>query len=239
MRERRIAETRARGRRRLRFVVAAVAVVVALLGAWLVVHSPLLDVDHVAVTGTGRSSPAAVRDAADAGGEPIVLLDLGQVEARVERLPWIDEAVAERELPGDLTIAVTERVPAGWIRRSSSSVALVDATGRVLGDGEDPPGELPEVRGIAVVPAPGGAVAPAAGIRVLGALPPGLAGEVVRLVVAGGEVTLVRRAGPEVRLGPPRAVGEKVRAAVAVLAALPDPPPAFVDVRAPSAPVTG
>ncbi len=50
---------------------------------------------------------------------------------------------------------------------------------------------------------------------------------------------LALRDGPEVRLGPPDNVPAKTRAALAVLGTITGPPPAYVDVRVPTAPVTG
>jgi hypothetical protein len=50
---------------------------------------------------------------------------------------------------------------------------------------------------------------------------------------------LALRDGPEVRLGPPDHVPAKARAAVAVLATITGARPAYVDVRVPTAPVTG
>jgi hypothetical protein len=45
--------------------------------------------------------------------------------------------------------------------------------------------------------------------------------------------------GPEVRLGSPRDVAAKARAALAVMAATVSTPPRYIDVRVPAAPVAG
>jgi hypothetical protein len=61
----------------------------------------------------------------------------------------------------------------------------------------------------------------------------------VRVVVQGDAVTLVLQDGPQVRLGSPDHVAVKARSALAVLRATGSAPPSYVDVRVPSAPVTG
>jgi hypothetical protein len=45
--------------------------------------------------------------------------------------------------------------------------------------------------------------------------------------------------GPEVRLGSPRGVAAKARAALAVMASTAGTPPRYIDVRVPAAPVAG
>ena len=63
IRERRIAVTRAQGRRRLRILLVAVAVASTLGIAWLIVMSPLLALDDVTIQGTLHESPESVRAA--------------------------------------------------------------------------------------------------------------------------------------------------------------------------------
>jgi cell division protein FtsQ len=240
IRERRTAVTRARGRRRLRVLVAiAVASIVAGL-AWLVLHSTLLDVDRVVVRGAVRTSPRDVRSAAEIDhGDALVFVDLSAVSRRVERLPWVDEARVERQLPGELAILVTERSPVAWARRSEAEVALLDARGRVLAVGPDTPPSLPELTGLAAVPPPGRRVAATAGLQALGELPGELRAKVTRVTMGGGELALGLDVGPEIRMGASTELGEKGRVALAILRTLQEPFPAYLDVGAPGAPVTG
>jgi cell division protein FtsQ len=240
MRERRVAVVRAQGRRRLRLLVAIV--VLGLLGAagWLVTHSTLLDVDRVRVAGTQRVAAGDVRRVSGVHpGDPILFIDTGAVARRVERLPWVDEAHVERRLAGDLEIRVTERTPVLWVRRAPDSVALIDGRGRVLADAPEVSGELPELTGLATLPAPGQDVVPRGAAAVVAELPAELRSRVTSVVANGGTVTLELRDGPEVRLGPPDRVAAKARAALAVLGTISGAPPAYVDVRVLSAPVTG
>jgi cell division protein FtsQ len=240
IRERRVAIVRAQGRRRLRWLIAIVALGILTTAGWLLTHSTLLDVDRVRVTGTQRVTADAVRRASGVHrGDPILFVDLGAVERRIERLPWVDEASAERVLWGDLSIRVIERSPVAWARRAPDLVALVDGRGRVLADATDAPAELAELGGLTTVPPVGGEVAPRAAAGVVQKLPAALRSRVARVVVGGGAVTLALRDGPEVRLGSPDQVPAKARAALAVLGTFTGGPPAYVDVRVPNAPVTG
>lgn len=90
------------------------------------------EVRSVEVTGLRHQSRAAILDAALSGGSSATLaLDLADIRARIEALPWTAHASVARRLPGRLEIAVTERVPAAiWQHRGR--LQLVDRTGRVL-----------------------------------------------------------------------------------------------------------
>ena len=102
IRDRRIEVIREAGRRRLRvtLIVASAIVVVGL--AYLAVHSPLLDVDHVRVTGTQRVSRdrrASTRRGVHTG-DALLFVDTGAIARRVERLPWVEHATRAARLPG-------------------------------------------------------------------------------------------------------------------------------------------
>ena len=204
----------------------------------IVMWSPLLDVDRVAVAGAGARA-ASVRAAAEVEpGAALLLVPTGTVEERVEELPWVAEARATRELPGTLRITVTERPPVGFATRADGTVAIVDATGIVTEVAASAPAGLPELVTRAAPPRPGKVVAPAASARVAGTLGP-LAGRVTRISVDRGEAALTLTDARVVRLGDLTRLDEKARAAAAVLDAPGLPAVAYVDVRVPSAPVTG
>jgi len=240
IRERRIAVARAQGRRRLRWLATGLALTILLAVGWLVTHSPLLDVDRVRVTATQHVAADEVRRASGVHrGEPLLFLDLGAAERRIERLPWVDQASAKRRLPGEVDLQVTERTPVAWARRAPDVVALVDERGRVLADGADAPADLPELSGLATLPRPGREITPRAAAGVLAKLPGELRGRVARVATGERAIVLALRDGPELRLGPPDRVAVKAHAALAVLGTIAGAPPAYVDVRVPSAPVTG
>jgi cell division protein FtsQ len=208
--------------------------------AWIVTHSSLLDVGHIRVTGAQQATPAQVQQAAGVHrGDPILFVDTGAVEHRVAGVSWVDKARVERSLGGEVDIHVTERRPVAWARRAPDRVALVDVHGRVLADAPAPPAGLPEITGLRAVPRAGRDIAPVAAARLFEKLPPALSLRTTRIAVDGDSVTLGLRDGPEVRLGSPRDVAAKARAALAVLASTASAPPRYIDVRVPATPVAG
>jgi cell division protein FtsQ len=257
MRERRVAVTRAEGRRRLRILLGVVAVASALGMAWLVVQSPLLAVDTVDVQGTRRETPETVRAAAGVDeGEPLLFVDAGAVVGRVERLPWVAQAKVGRDFPNDVRITIVERLPVAWVRRPSApgaprgsgAVALIDPSGRVLGDEAAPPAGMPELAGAVRVGAPGTHIRPRGLAPVVAQLPEGLRAQVGAVIAEDGRAVLVLVTPPggaapaaeEVRLGALTEIRAKGAAALAVLDQLASEEArvSYVDVRVPGAPAT-
>lgn len=145
MRARRAAVVRDAGRRRLRRIKVALAVVAVAVWVQVALQSSLLDVDEVQVGGADRTTEAEVRAAAAVDrGDAMVSLDLDGVEERVSALPWVAEARVTRSWPGTLRIVVTERRAVAVAVRGDGW-ALVDRTGRVLAVEEDRPAGLVEV----------------------------------------------------------------------------------------------
>jgi cell division protein FtsQ len=240
IRERRVAVVRARGRRRLRWMIGLLVLAALAAAAWAVTHSPLLDVKRVRVTGTQQATAAEVRSVAGVKkGDAILFVDTGAIARNVERVAWVDKARVERSLGGEVDIHVTERRPAAWVRRAPDRVALVDARGRVLADAAQPPPNLPEITGLRGVPGAGHDVAPATVADVLEKLPLALGLRTTGIAVANDEITLALRDGPQVRLGSSNQLAAKARSAVAVLASTAAAPPRYIDVRVPGAPVAG
>ncbi|MCU1369266.1 MAG: ftsQ [Ilumatobacteraceae bacterium] len=130
---RRLEVARGEGRRRLRWVMAAVVIAVLVGGAYALAQSPVLDVDHVEVRGTSRTERAeAVEAAGIASGSAMVGVDAPAVEGRLEALPWVERATVSRSWPGTVEIAVVERTPVAVVGTGSDAVQ-VDGDGRVLG----------------------------------------------------------------------------------------------------------
>lgn len=237
-RERRVSVQREAGRRRLRRLLGVVALLATGGVAAAIVLSPLLALDEVAVTGAGERAAEVRAASGDALGSPLLLVDTGAVEAQVEQLSWVADAAVARELPNTLRITVTPRVAVAWARDAKGALALVDARGVVLGTAAVPPEGLVELLGVTGIPAPGQRLAPSAPARVAAALGP-LAGRVATVVVARGQAVLQLAGGPEVRFGGLDRLAEKARASAAVLDAIAPGTVGYVDVRVPSAPVTG
>ena len=227
----------ARGRVRL---LAVVGVVVALLAiAYGATVSPFLDVDHVVVRGASRTTPARLlRDAGIAKGDPLFWLDAGEARTKLEAEPFVARARVTKEWPDTLRVVVTERTPAAWAQ-GARGIVVVDGTGRVLEHVDAAPAGLPQLLGLRVVPEPGGTVAPSGPARMAGILPPIAAGGTTSVSASAGGMTMLLKAGTEIRLGDAGHLADKLRAMVAVLGALADQPVTYVDVSVPSNPVAG
>ena len=134
-RERLIEVRRVEGRRRLRvLLILAGFLAVALLG-WGFTRSPLLDVDHVHVTGTVHTAPADIATASGVHtGMAMFDVDIGDAAARVRAVPWILRVHVERQWPSTVSITVVERAPVAAVP-AKAGVAVVDRTGRVLAIG--------------------------------------------------------------------------------------------------------
>lgn len=137
LRARRIAVSKGVGRRRLHRLVLLVIVAALALTTVIVLKSPILDVDEIAITGARASDPDAIAEAAGVDlGSALLLADLEAAKRRVEALPWIEEAAVTRDLPGGVAIDVIERTPSAVVAAGDASV-LVDVDGHVL-SGADP-----------------------------------------------------------------------------------------------------
>lgn len=238
LRDRRVAVIRAEGRKRLHRLFAALGVLACAALAAGAVLSPILDVDRIAVRGAPAGTEDAIRDAAGIDhGEPLLLVNTADVAARIEGLRWIADARVERELPGVLAVEVTPRTPAGWAPATDGTFLVIDSRGDVVTSAAAPPAGLPRL-GTETAEPSARTFLPAAA-RVAGALTPELRARAVAVGVSGGEAAVALADGPQIRLGAPREVAAKARAAAAVLAATAGAPVAYIDVRVPSAPVTG
>jgi cell division protein FtsQ len=192
----------------------------------------VLDVDRVALDGVPVEYRAEARRAVDVTrGEALLLVDTGAVEARLEALPWVEDAEVWRDLPGTLRATVVPRVTVAWARTAAGRVQLVGRTGVVFGEATEPPVGHPELPVVSPVAA-----------RVAAALPDGLRERVSAVVVddpAGSGIRLRLVDGPEVRMGEPRELRAKAAAAAAVIAAHGGSPATYVDVQVPAAPAVG
>lgn len=238
IRARRIEVRRSEGRRRLRRLLVLLCVTVAVGAAWGLTRSPLLDVDHLAVTGQSHTPVAELVAAADiARGDALVDVDTGAAARRVAALPWVATAEVARSWGGTVTIEVVERVPLAVLRAADGSAWLIDAEGIVLDaatarDPSAPP--LPTVEGLAP-PAQGAVLDPAPDrlLHLLVVTPPDVwtqvdaievdaAGETwIRLRPRAGEVDAdgePRVDGGRIRLGDLRAVDDQVLAVATLLA---------------------
>lgn len=81
------------------------------------------------VSGTSRTSDHDLQAVLDIdNGMPLLAIDLDNLQARIEALPWVKQAIINRQLPGELVIDVTEREPYALVQ-SAGRLALVDSEG--------------------------------------------------------------------------------------------------------------
>jgi POTRA domain-containing FtsQ-type protein len=158
---------RAAGRRRLRIVIAAVALSVLCLLAFGSLYTPLFRVRHVRVKISGATPAAGVVDLAGLNHQELMIhINTAALVRRLDADPWLGDARASKHWPGTVDLWVSVRTPLANVARPGGGWVSVDATGRVLQSLAAPAPGLPLLQGVASVPAPGGwipgAVGPAA-----------------------------------------------------------------------------
>jgi cell division protein FtsQ len=238
IRERRIEVIREAGRRRLRITLVVASAIIVIGLAYLTIRSPLLDLDHVRVTGARQESASEVQAAARVHlGDPLLFVDTGAIARRVERLPWVERAVVHRDLPGTLRIAITDYVPSAYVRRPDGRVVLIASNGRAVALARITPRVAVEIRGLRVVPAVGALLSPPEAANLMPQLPARLR-EMVGAIDIGESFSLDLRSGGQVRLGTPDHLRAKGLAALGVLDRLAGQPFTYIDVSAPQAPVS-
>jgi cell division protein FtsQ len=199
---------RQRNGRRL-LIVAAVVVVLAVFGTWLVAFSSVFGVGTVQVRGARLLSVAQVRSAAGiSDGTPLVRIDTADVTRRVERLPDVASAEVRTSFPSTVVVSIIERRAVGFVR-SHGHVVLVDRTGaRYRSVGSAPDG-LPRF-----MLASGAASAPArsAVASVAASMPASLLQRVDSIQAQDpNTITLVLRHGKIIRWGSATRNVEKAR----------------------------
>ncbi|KUN04150.1 cell division protein FtsQ [Streptomyces yokosukanensis] len=120
----------ARGLRRPRLrtmvILAVVAVLLGVGGAWVLYGSAWLRVRQVSVSGADVLTSAEVREAAAVPvGAPMISVDTDAIEARLRRkLPRIDTVDVVRSWPHGIGLKVTERTPVLLVRKGGDFVEV-------------------------------------------------------------------------------------------------------------------
>lgn len=240
LRQRRVAVTRQRGRRRLRWLGAGLVVAVAGAGSLVVLHSPLLSARHVTVIGSPHTPEATVEAVAGLAGHPaLVDVDPAACSKRLEALPWVARAELTVHWPDSVTVTIAERVPVAVLRLASGGFALVDRTGRVLADTPQAPPATPslEVPGSAGPPGSDLGTGALPALEVAQELPSSLRAEVSTVASgASGTVTLDLDGGITATLGPTTEIPAKLDALASLLARAPIEAPAAIDLTVPGEP---
>jgi cell division protein FtsQ len=247
IRQRRSAIRRLEGQRRLRIVLAVIGCTVVTGATLGVLHSPLLSVGHVNVTGERHTSRQAVLRATGLDRHPLMVdVDTGRLVRRLDALPWVARATVARNWPSTVGISLQERVPAAVVSTANGDWAVTDAVGRVLarstGAPSPPPAlgtPLPTLRGVTQLPSLGSTLPAPSGpaLRVLTALHRPLVGQVSSVdVLPDGEVALTLMPGVVVQLGDGEQLQQKLTATQALLSQVRPASLRTIDVRVPEAP---
>ena len=218
--------------RRLILATGACVLVGAVI-VWVVVFSSLFGVRSIKVAGTHDLTQAQVVDAAGIShGTPLVRLDTGAVQRRIERLPDVASASVSTSFPSTVDITIVERVPLGAVKVASGYV-LVDKTGDQYRTVTARPAGLP----LFVVP-PGTSAATTGGAvaTVAVALGSGLRSEIASIQALDPQaITLLMNNGTVVAWGSADQSSLKARILAALL---PHSTQRQIDVSDPAAPFT-
>lgn len=133
-------QERARRQRIVRIrrnALAVAALTLLVLVVWLIValyRAPIFVIDSVNVSGNRHLTKAEILAAARVPeGSTLLRIRRGPIEARLERDPWVSEAVLERDFPGTLRIRIKERDPSVIVDQGGDSLWVVSSDGYCLG----------------------------------------------------------------------------------------------------------
>ncbi|HRE01016.1 MAG TPA: FtsQ-type POTRA domain-containing protein, partial [Ilumatobacteraceae bacterium] len=133
LRARRIAVKRALGRKRLKWVVLAVVVVLLITSVLALLGSSLFRVQQIEVSGRSGTTNEAIEAAvAELKDTPVLLVDTHAIEEQLERSPWIREARVATDFPHGASIEVVERVPLATYPGTDGRWRIIDVEGVVL-----------------------------------------------------------------------------------------------------------
>jgi len=112
--------------------LVAVLGVGLLYGYRYITSHSYFELKEIHVTGNSRLSQGDITKIGDVSlGLNCLEMNVGEVEHRLSKNPWIQTATVRREFPNRLRISVTEKVPAFWIRQGDG-LYFADATGTVI-----------------------------------------------------------------------------------------------------------
>ena len=227
-----------------RSLLAAFAIVAGIVAAyWGAFASGVFAVERVEVLGAPAEVAREVLAATDdVRGRSLVAVDADDVEGVVRALPSVAGVSIDRAFPNTLVVRIAPERAVAVARRGHSSW-LVTGAGKVIREIETGTElafpRLWLTRGVAVRV---GGTLPASYTPATKALAAAHDEKLPRRVKAvratGGELTLVLRRGPEIRLGAATDLGLKVAVATAVFR-LVDRSTGYIDVSVPERPVAG
>lgn len=223
-------------RRRLRWIVVVLVVVLFGAAAYALLQSPWLAVRTITVEGATNAAVAqALNDNGARAGMPTVAVRPSVLEESLRSDPWVADARVEVSWPGSIDITILERDPAAWVR-TTTGWGLVAYDGTLVETGEplvDEPALLTDAGPLNV----GDTISDpeiVGAVTLLGLLPPDLAVAATVEIRSGGIEGVV--GGYRVLVGNGRDIPDKVATLVAMLNADPPEPGAVINVVSPSRP---
>lgn len=198
-RRREVHETGAR--KRMRFMLLALTVVILVGLAGVLLRSPWLAVKRIDVSGAEHTDVNAILTRHGVvEGTPTITVRASQLEDAIAKQPWVALASVTVTWPGSIEVTVLEHIPSAWVRVDKGWM-LATADGILLERGTPPEG-APKVRLVAEGSRPGQQVADPTvqgALQFMSALPANLSR---RAVVRGGPLDLrATVAGHPVMLG--------------------------------------
>jgi len=218
IRQRRIGVKRSENRRRLWWLALGGVVLVIVIAALALLGSSLFAVDQVTVTGNVYTDQAALDVVIDdLVGTPVLIVDIGDVEAQVEAIPWVGDARVRTSFPDSASIEIRERTPEAAMMGADGQARVIDVDGRVLGLVDGQPVALVWISGpgtLDVVPGQFASIGYASAASLATKLTPDIRRRVESMLVTpdGSDLVLVLTGenGPiEVRFG--SAIGENAQ----------------------------
>ena len=133
IRQRRIGVNRSRNRRRIWWIALIAVVAVVLIGVLALLGSSMFAVETVSVSGAVYTDQEALDEVIDdLTGTPVLLVDASALEARIEEIPWVDDARVTTSFPDSASIEIRERTPVAAMMGADGLARVIDVDGRVL-----------------------------------------------------------------------------------------------------------
>ena len=215
-------------------VLAAVAFI-------LLVRTSLLSVSHIEISGTREfSHDDVLRAAGIRAGQPILGVNEGRSEGRLETSPWVESARVATDWPHVVRIEIVERQAVASVPTDDNRWAKVDKNGVVLSVATGQPPSLPVPIGIkAPAAGPGAKLDPSSSamVEALTIMPPSLRPLVTQIQNDRSVMLLTLNTGTTIRLGDATKLGEKLLAAATVVSNSDPKTLVLLDVTVPERPI--
>jgi cell division protein FtsQ len=238
MRERRLAVKRAQGRKRLKWLVAALIVVILGVAALATFGSSLFAIraDQVTITGNVYTDPERLQTVVDdLVGTPVLIADTQQAEQDLESIPWVEDAKVTTHFPHGVTIEIRERAPVATYQGPDAKYRVLDRDGRVLDVLTGYPFAYVLITGPDPVDLDPSEIAPQ-GYKAAAELAKNLTSDVrgkvdhIEVTADGSRLVMYLDDGTEVRFGEARDLFTKLVRLETVLMQNPDREPGTIDV---------